>query len=85
MDMDGPALTPPAGVTSDFDNPPNNNPLAVGVLSTCAAVATLCIIIRVYARVVLLRKVQIEEGMYSGHSGHGHLQNNHHWRSLDDD
>ncbi|CAI7633259.1 unnamed protein product [Penicillium glandicola] len=62
MDLDGPALAPPAGVTSNFDNPPNNNPLSIGVLSACAAVSTICIFIRAYARVWLLKKVQIEEG-----------------------
>lgn len=63
MDPNGPALAPPPGVVPNFDNPPNNNPLAIGVLSACAAVATICLFLRAYARVLLLRKVQIEECM----------------------
>ncbi|KAJ5093637.1 hypothetical protein N7456_009498 [Penicillium angulare] len=62
MDLNGPALAPPAGITSNLDNPPNNNALAIGVFSTCAAIATICFLMRAYARIFLLKKVQIEEG-----------------------
>ncbi|KAJ6031691.1 hypothetical protein N7540_002423 [Penicillium herquei] len=61
MDLSGPALAPPAGVTSNFDNPPNNNPLAIGVFATCASVATICIFMKAYASLWIARKVQIEE------------------------
>ncbi|RMJ10260.1 hypothetical protein CDV36_010106 [Fusarium kuroshium] len=61
MDLDGPALAPPKGVTSNFVNPPNNNPLALGVFISCCIISTICIILRGYGRVFLLRKVQIEE------------------------
>ncbi|KAL3477400.1 hypothetical protein BJX99DRAFT_226215 [Aspergillus californicus] len=61
MDLDGPALAPPVGVIPQFDNPPNQNGVAIGVLSTCAVFATVCCCLRGYARVVLLRKFQIEE------------------------
>ncbi|KAJ5960047.1 uncharacterized protein N7479_007197 [Penicillium vulpinum] len=64
MDLNGPALAPPDGVTPNFDNPPNNNALAIGVLSACAAVSTICLFIRAYGRIWLLRKVQIEEGYF---------------------
>ncbi|OQE07488.1 hypothetical protein PENVUL_c013G07687 [Penicillium vulpinum] len=63
MDLNGPALAPPDGVTPNFDNPPNNNALAIGVLSACAAVSTICLFIRAYGRIWLLRKVQIEEAL----------------------
>ncbi|KAH8689592.1 hypothetical protein BGW36DRAFT_412363 [Talaromyces proteolyticus] len=61
MDLNGPALQPPEGVTPNFDNPPNNNRLAYIVLTLCAVVATICLLLRLYARVILLRKIQIEE------------------------
>lgn len=64
MDPNGPALAPPPGVVPNFDNPPNNNPLAIGVITACAAVSTLCLVLRGYTRVFLLKKVQIEEGMF---------------------
>ncbi|OQE34878.1 hypothetical protein PENCOP_c015G07554 [Penicillium coprophilum] len=63
MDLNGPALAPPEGVIPNLDNPPNNNGLAIGVLSACTAIATVCLFIRAYARIWLLRKVQIEEGL----------------------
>lgn len=65
LDLDGPALLPPDGVESNFDNPDNQNALAWGVLSTCTAIATICFLLRGYGRVFLLRKFQAEEGMLS--------------------
>ncbi|KIA75374.1 hypothetical protein HK57_00157 [Aspergillus ustus] len=61
MDLDGPALAPPEGVVPQLDNPPNNNKLAIAVLSVCSVFATICCLMRGYARLVLLRKFQIEE------------------------
>jgi hypothetical protein len=62
MDLDGPALAPPDGVFSNFDNPDNQNELARGVLAACAAVATVCLLLRAYGRFYLLRKVSPEDG-----------------------
>ncbi|KAL2835137.1 hypothetical protein BDW59DRAFT_4010 [Aspergillus cavernicola] len=61
MDLDGPALAPPEGVIPQLNNPPNQNGVAIGVLSACAVFATICFSLRGYARVVLLKKFQIEE------------------------
>ncbi|KAI1372416.1 hypothetical protein F4677DRAFT_449534 [Hypoxylon crocopeplum] len=61
--LDGPALAPPEGVTAQFDNPPNNNGLAHGVIAACVTVATLCLIIRGYARLVLFKKLKPEDYM----------------------
>ncbi|KAI2641464.1 hypothetical protein GGS26DRAFT_4788 [Hypomontagnella submonticulosa] len=63
MDLNAPALPPPDGITPNFDNPPNANDLAWGVLMACAAISTICVILRFYGRVFLLRKVQAEEIM----------------------
>lgn len=62
--LNGPAMAPPTGETSNFSNPPNENPLAIGVLVTMIVISTLCVLIRLYARVYLLRKVQAEESEY---------------------
>lgn len=64
MDLNAPALPPPDGITPNFDNPPNANDLAWGVLMACAAISTICVILRFYGRVFLLRKVQAEESMF---------------------
>lgn len=59
--LDGPALAPPAGVVSNFDNPPNNNGLAQGVIATCITVATLCLVARVYTKLFCVRKFKLED------------------------
>lgn len=64
LDLDGPALAPPAGVIPDFDNPPNRNKLALGVLIASAVFATICVLIRAYGRIVLLRRFKTEESTY---------------------
>jgi len=58
----GPAMAPPEGVTPDLINPPNNNALAHGVMATCIAVSTFCIILRFYLA-VLSRRVKVVECM----------------------
>lgn len=60
--LSGPALAPPNGTVSNFENPPNQNALAIGVMSTCVAVASLCLFIRAYLA-ILARRVTIAEGM----------------------
>lgn len=62
--LNGPAMAPPPGETSDFSNPPNENPLAIGVLVTMIVISTFCVLVRLYARVYLLRKVAAEESEY---------------------
>lgn len=59
--LNGPAMAPPPGEVSDFSNPPNENPLAIGVLVTMIVISTFCVLVRLYARVYLLRKVSLEE------------------------
>ncbi|KAI1340367.1 hypothetical protein F5Y15DRAFT_56012 [Xylariaceae sp. FL0016] len=64
-----PALAPPAGVISKFDNPPNRNGLAQAVLAVCLTLATFSFAIRMYARVVGLRKVKFEDFLTLGAYG----------------
>ncbi|KAK0119463.1 hypothetical protein ONS95_010911 [Cadophora gregata] len=56
-----PALAPPPGVTPNFNEPPNKNALAWFVTTTCMVVATLCVLLRGYAKIWLTRKIEIEE------------------------
>ncbi|KAI6360552.1 hypothetical protein MCOR25_006715 [Pyricularia grisea] len=58
--LSGPALAPPNGTVSNFDNPSNENGLAIGVMSLCIAVSSLCLLIRGYLA-VLARRVTIPE------------------------
>lgn len=57
-----PALEPPPGVTANFDNPPNRNGLAWGVTTVCTVILTLCLLIRLYARTWMEKKLRVEEG-----------------------
>ncbi|RYP20875.1 hypothetical protein DL767_009381 [Monosporascus sp. MG133] len=59
--LEMPAMAAPDGITPNFDNPPNQNGLAVAVLTLCLVVSTICVCLRVYARIYLLRKFQVEE------------------------
>lgn len=57
-----PALQPPGGVTANFDSPSNNNALAWVVTTVCTVVATICLLLRLFARVWLDRRIRLEEG-----------------------
>ena len=59
--LSSPALAAPDGVTPNFNNPPNNNALAHGVIAACIAVASLCLLLRIYAQVYLSRGVKPED------------------------
>lgn len=59
--LNGPALTPPDGVESNFDNPSNQTSMAVGVTIFALCISTLLMISRFYARVIVLRRVGIED------------------------
>lgn len=59
--MEGPALAPPPGQVSNFVDPPNQNRLAIGAMTACTAVVAICFAIRVYAKLVVMRKAQTQE------------------------
>lgn len=63
MDMDGPALAAPEGVTPNLDNPANENGLAMFVLIFCSVISTICVLLRAYGKVYLLKRFQLEEGL----------------------
>ncbi|RKU41627.1 hypothetical protein DL546_005339 [Coniochaeta pulveracea] len=56
-----PAMAPPDNEVSNFVNPPNQNGMAVAVMVLCIVVVVLCLITRAYARIFLLKRVQIQE------------------------
>lgn len=62
--LEMPAMEPPAGQEANLENPPNENALAMGIITSTLVIGTLCVLLRAYARVYLLRKVQIEEGEF---------------------
>lgn len=62
--MNGPALTPPAGVTPNFQNPPNQNTMARAVTGVCLAVAALLVGLRVYVKVFCTKRCRLEDCEY---------------------
>ena len=58
---DQPAAPPPPGVIPNFDNPPNNNELAIAVLATSIVITTSAFLIRVYSKVFCTKKINIED------------------------
>ncbi|KAK3935732.1 hypothetical protein QBC46DRAFT_396858 [Diplogelasinospora grovesii] len=56
-----PAMAPPAGEVSNFVDPPNQNGMAVAVMVVCITAVVLCLAVRAYARIILLKRVQVQE------------------------
>ncbi|KAI3336082.1 hypothetical protein F4824DRAFT_509910 [Ustulina deusta] len=53
---DSPAASPPPGVIPNFDNPPNNDGLAIAVIISSIVITTLAVLIRVYSKVFCTRR-----------------------------
>lgn len=60
--LQGPALAPPTGVQSQFANPPNHNAMVIAVTSICLILATTFVLLRVYSKAFIDRRVNIEDG-----------------------
>ena len=55
-----PALESPDG-QHNLINPPNQTSMTIGLMALCMAVVVLCLCIRGYARIVLVKKVEAQE------------------------
>lgn len=58
-----PALAPPYGITPNFDNPSNGNGTASASLIIMMVITTLCILLRLYGKVCLMREIHPADGM----------------------
>jgi hypothetical protein len=52
---------PPEGVKPNFDNPPNQDAMAMAVVGHCFALVTIFTLARVYTRVFILKMVYLED------------------------
>ena len=59
--LNGPAATPPAGVTPNFHDPPNLNVVITLVLTLCTSFATLAVLLRMYTKQFLIRSWAYED------------------------
>ncbi|KAK3984267.1 hypothetical protein QBC44DRAFT_337302 [Cladorrhinum sp. PSN332] len=57
------SLDPPEGQTSDFENRGGNNGVAYGILSLCAVLSTLAVLLRVYSRLIV-KRFKIEDVLF---------------------
>lgn len=54
-----PAMRPPSHIVSNFDNPPNQNALARGMLITAVVLSTISIIVRLYPRLFIGKRITL--------------------------
>lgn len=59
--LNGPALTPPDGVVSDFDNPSNHNTEALVLAVVCISLALVAAFLRAYSRLFVSQNVHLED------------------------
>ena len=59
--MEGPAAKPPPGVIPNFDDPPNSNHKITILCILAAVIGTPFVIMRLYTRLVLTRKIMFED------------------------
>lgn len=59
--LNGAALTPPPGVTPQFIDPPNHNPLSYGIVIAGIALAAMAVIMRLYTRIFCAKKMRVED------------------------
>jgi hypothetical protein len=58
---DMPAMEPPDGQVSNFDDPPSLHAWTLGVGITCMALMTLAVAIRTYTKAIILREMRHED------------------------
>ena len=61
MLLNGPARTPPAGLISNFDNPPDLDVYLNLTMSLCLVFASLAVFARMYTKIILLHTVGYED------------------------
>lgn len=59
--LDGPAVKPPAGITSSLDHPPNIDTFYYLTIALCVSFASLAVMLRVYTKLVLIRSIAYED------------------------
>ncbi|KAI0150509.1 hypothetical protein GGR57DRAFT_184992 [Xylariaceae sp. FL1272] len=59
--LNGPALTPPVGITPNFDHPPNQNWIGIFAVVVCLLATVVAASLRAYAKILFMKKVRIED------------------------
>ncbi|KAJ8130427.1 hypothetical protein O1611_g3201 [Lasiodiplodia mahajangana] len=61
--LNGPALQPPDGIASNFENPPNHNGVVLGIAVPFTILAFIFVSIRIYVKMFVTKKVRVEDGI----------------------
>ena len=59
--LEGPAMSPPPGVTPNFHDPPNLDAFIALTLAVCVTFSTLAVLLRMYTKVFILRALAWED------------------------
>lgn len=59
--LNGPAASPPAGVTPNFNDPPNLDRAVAVVLTLCIFLSTVAVLLRLYTKKFLIRSWAYED------------------------
>ena len=59
--LEGPAMSPPAGVVPNFDDPANLDVYATLTVTLCVAFSTVAVVLRMYTKVFILRVLAWED------------------------
>ena len=59
--LEGPAMSPPAGILPKFHNPPNLNIFVTLTITLCVTFATVAVLLRMYTKVFILRALAWED------------------------
>lgn len=60
-----PAMLPPSGRVSNFDNPETMHPIVLGVAVATMTLMTLAVAIRVFTKGFIMKDMRIEECQFS--------------------
>ena len=59
--LNGPAMAPPPGLYSNFNDPSNLQVYAIITLTFCMTFSTVAVFVRMYTKIFLIRKVSLED------------------------
>ncbi|KAI0423791.1 hypothetical protein F5Y09DRAFT_354564 [Xylaria sp. FL1042] len=59
--LDGPALKPPTGTVSNFENPPNGNVVSYAAIGLCLTLSTVFLSLRAYATFTYFKKPYLSD------------------------
>ncbi|KAF2743451.1 hypothetical protein M011DRAFT_410590 [Sporormia fimetaria CBS 119925] len=61
VNLDGPAMTPPAGKMPNYTNPPTLMPAVIATAVVVLTLMTVCVAARAFVKIVILRKHYVED------------------------